>query len=110
MELPPPTDFSRQVGVSSPTSPLSRATTYSSDRSEIHHPDHEMREHLLRYKTFLEHEITFVDSEIQALLDKKPSEDTAEEQQWLQLRQNLKVRYNTLQHRLARVRALLELL
>jgi hypothetical protein len=110
MDLPPPSDLSRQVGISSPRSPISRSTTHSSDRSEIRHPDLEILIHLTTYKTYLEHESTFVDSEIRALMDRVPTSDAERERQLLDLRQNLKTRYNMMQIRLNRVRALLDVL
>lgn len=112
MALPTPIDLSRQVGVSSPSpnTPISRSTTVSSDRSEIRHPDVEILHRLTIYKTYLEHESTFVNTEICALIDREVGNDVQQEQQLLQLRQSLKLRFNTLQIRLSRVRALLDVL
>jgi hypothetical protein len=99
MELPPPTDLSRQTGIGSPIT-LSRGTSTGSD--EIRSPEEEMRSKLLVYKTYLEHETDFLDKEITALLNQG---------EWgLVLRTRLKVRYNTVQRRLHCVVQLLDAL
>lgn len=111
-ELPPPTlSIRRQIatGVLSPIA-LSREDSTASSRSDVRHPDEIMRERLLVYKTYLEHEITFVENEIRALIERPPSQDPVQQAVFLELRDNLKVRFNHLSARLPRLVALLEVM
>lgn len=112
INLPPPSPATRQVGVSMMGSPISlaRSTSTASNQSDIRTPEETLRDSLQAYKTFLEHEIQFVDNEITALIQRPPGDDTAQDAALLQLRNGLKIRYNNLQTRLARVNALLEVL
>lgn len=106
MELPPPTDLSRQVGIGSPVA-LSRGTSTASTLSDIRSPDEEIQFKLLAYKTYLEHESDFLENEIQALLDRQPGLDPLEERAFAELRNSLKIRYNGIQRKLHCVRELL---
>ncbi len=106
INLPPPSPATRQVGAGSLGSPLSITSTVS----EIRSPEETLRDYLNAYKVFLEHEIQFVDNEILALIERQPSDNPAQESAFLTLRDNLKVRYNTLRTRLAKLEALLEVL
>lgn len=111
-QLPPPSlSIRRQVatGVSSPIS-LSREASTTSSRSDIRHPDEVMLERLTHYKVHLEHEIDFVDNEIQALIQRPPSQNPVEDASLLRLRDELKIRYNNLRVKLTRVLALLEVM
>jgi hypothetical protein len=114
ISLPPPTDATRQVGVSVAGSPLlSRSDSSGSDVSFTGTPrqrsaDDTIRERLIVFKENLEHEKEFVDSEIHALIARPPSVNEQEQRDLLQLRDNLKVRYNTICVKLTRVNALLE--
>ena len=111
--LPPPSlSFQRQTAVGLLGSPitLSREVSTSSSRSDTRHPDEIMRERLTVYRTYLEHEIEFVDNEIQALIERVPSQDPVQEGPFLELRDNLKIRYNGLTAKLTRVIALLEVM
>lgn len=113
INLPVPIDISRQVGVSengSPMTPLSRGTSDASSTLSFQNQDHRMLNQLVVYKVYLEHEIVFVDSEIQALISRIPTDNRGQELSFLQLRDDLKVRYNTLQKRLVKVKELLELM
>lgn len=106
---PPPLLITRQIATGLLGSPitLSRETsTTSSPRN----PNEIMREHLCVYRTYLEHEITFVDNEIQALIVRTPYQDPVQEGHFLTLRDNLKVRYNDLSAKRTRVIALLEVM
>jgi len=109
MDLPPPTDLTRQTGIGSPIV-LSRGTTNGSDLSDIRSPDEEIRCKLLAYKTYLEHESDFLDNEIRALMERQPSLDRLEERAFADLRTSLKVRFNSVQRKLYCVRELLALL
>jgi hypothetical protein len=108
---PPPLSIRRQIatGVVSPIT-LSREESTASSRSDIRHPDEIMRERLLTYKTYLEHEIQFTETEIRALIERPPSLDPVQQASFEQLRDNLKVRYNGLSAKLPRVLALLEVM
>lgn len=112
IHLPPPSPATRQVGVGLLGSPiaLSRSTTSLSNQSDIRSPEELLRDNLVTYKTFLQHEIQFVDNEITALIERQPSDDPHLDASFVQLRNGLKIRYNTLTVRLARVNALLEVL
>lgn len=108
---PPPLSIRRQIatGVVSPIT-LSREESLASSRSDVRHPDEIMRERLLVYKTYLEHEIQFTETEIRALIERPPSLDPVQQSTFEQLRDNLKVRYNSLSAKLPRVVALLEVM
>ncbi len=112
INLPPPSPATRQVGMSMLGSPISltRSTSSLSGASENRPLEETLREYLNAYKVFLEHEIQFVDNEILALIERQPSDNPAQESAFLTLRDNLKVRYNTLRTRLAKLEALLEVL
>lgn len=112
IHLPPPSPATRQVGVGTLGSPISlaRSTSTTSTASEIRTPEETLRDSLNAYKLFLEHEIQFVDNEITALIERPPSDNPAQDGAFLTLRNNLKVRYNTLTHRLRKVRELLEVM
>ena len=62
------------------------------------------------YRTYLEHEIDFVDNEIRALIERAPSQNPTQDAALLDLRESLKVRYNNLRTKLVKVNELLELL
>lgn len=112
INLPPPSPATRQVGVSLMGSPISltRSTSSVSGQSDIRTPEESLRDSLAAYKSFLLHEIQFIDSEITALIERAPEPDSRQEIALLQLRNGLKIRFNTLQTRLARVNALLEVM
>jgi hypothetical protein len=112
INLPPPSPATRQVGVSLVGSPISlaRSTSSLSNQSDIRSPEEVLRDNLIAYKVFLEHEIQFVDTEIIALAERLPSDDPSVDAAFLRLRDGLKVRYNKLQTRLSYARALLETL
>ena len=112
INLPPPSPATRQVGVSLVGSPISltRSTSSISGQSDIRTPEESLRDSLSVYKSFLLHEIQFIDSEIAALIERAPDPDTHQQIAMLQLRNGLKIRFNTLQTRLARVNALLEVM
>jgi hypothetical protein len=112
INLPPPSPATRQVGTGSLGSPVSiaRSTSSLSTASEIRSPEETLRDYLNVYKTFLEHEIQFVDNEILALIERPPSDNPAQDGALLTLRDNLKVRYNSLRSRLTRVISLLEVM
>ena len=113
-ELAPPSSltFTRQIATGFLGSPitLSREASMTSSSSDNRHPEEIMREHLEVYKTYLEHEITFVDNEINALIQREPSPDPVQEAALLELRDKLKVRYNKTTAKLSRVIALLEVM
>ncbi len=110
IQLPAPSNFTRQtaLGVQSPT--LSRSLSVVSQESEIRTPDETMRHRLTVYKTHLEHELTFLDSEINALIQRPVSQNPAEDAAFLELRNSLKIRYNNTHKKLSRARDLLEVL
>lgn len=111
--LPPPSPATRQVGaVGSVGSPMSlvRSTSTASTASDIRTPEETLRDYLNGYKVFLEHEIQFVDNEIMALIERPPSDNPAQDGALLTLRNNLKIRYNTLVNKLRRVNDLLEVM
>jgi hypothetical protein len=110
INLPQPSPATRQVGVSLMGSPisLSRSTSSLSNQSDIRSPEEILRDNLLAYIIFLEHEIEFVDAEITALLERPSSNDPNVDTAFLRLREGLKIRYNKLQQRLSRARALLD--
>lgn len=97
LSIPPPA--TRQIGVSSLGSPLELVRSSSDTQT----PEESLKQRLQVYKTYLEHEVEFIDSEIRALSGEI---DPA----FMDLRNGLKIRYNTLQTKLARVNALLEVL
>lgn len=109
--LPAPIGLTRQVGVTEPGSPLpvSRGSSVSSPRA-IENPDEIMRRRLCHYKTYLEHEIDFVGNEITALINRVPGDNPHDEEILLELRDGLKVRFNTLQNRYTRVKQLLDVM
>jgi hypothetical protein len=110
--LPPPIDLSRQTGISTTGSPivLSRSSSTGSTRSDVRSIDESLCLRLEAYQTYLQHESDFVASEIQALIDRVPGSDRIQEQNFLHLRDRLKVRFNDLQLKKDRVLALLEVL
>jgi hypothetical protein len=65
---------------------------------------------LLAYKTFLEHELQFLESEIHALIHREPDENPRQEAAMLTLRDGLKVRYNTQSVKMVRIQALLDVM
>jgi hypothetical protein len=105
--LPPPTGLTRQVGISSP---FARSISTASSVSDIRTPDESIRIRLLAYRYYLEHERDFVDREIEALITNTPGETREERDSFLQLRDELKVRFNNLGLKLSRVNALLDVL
>lgn len=109
---PPSLNITRQIATGVLGSPitLSREVSTTSSRSEPRHPDEVMRERLLTYKTQLEHDVEFVNNEIQALIVRTPSQDPVQEAAWLKLRDDLKIRFNTLSARLSRLNLLLEVM
>lgn len=112
IHLPPPSPATRQVGVGTIGSPivLSRGTSSLSNQSDIRNPEETLRDYLVAYKTFLQHDIDFVNNEINALIQRPPSDNPHLDASFLQLRNSLKIRFNTLTTRLTRVNALLEVL
>ena len=112
INLPPPSPATRQVGVSLVGSPISltRSTSSISGQSDIRTPEESLRDSLGVYKSFLLHEIQFIDSEITALIERSPDPNPSQEAALMQLRNGLKIRFNTLQTRLSRVNALLEVM
>jgi hypothetical protein len=112
ISLPVPSPATRQVGISLMGSPISlaRSTSSLSAQSDIRTPEESLRDSLSAYKTFLTHEIEFVDNEITALIERAPDPNPSQQAAFLQLRQGLKIRFNSLQIRLARVNDLLEVL
>lgn len=112
LHLPIPIGLSRQVGVSDMGSPLtiSRGSSVSSPRVLPENQDEVMRSRLLAYKTYLEHDIDFVSSEIAALINRIPGPNPQEEALLEELKDGLKVRFNVLQARLTRTNALLEVM
>ena len=112
ISLPPPSPATRQVGAGTVGSPISliRSTSTTSTVSDNRTPEETVRESLNAYKLFLEHEIQFVDTEIMALIERPPSDNPTQDGALLTLRENLKVRYNTLTNRLRKVRDLLEVM
>lgn len=112
IHLPPPSPATRQVGISLAGSPISlaRSTSSLSNQSDIRSPEEVLRDNLIAYKTFLEHEIDFVNNEINALIQRAPSDDPCLDTSFLQLRNGLKIRYNRLTLRLSRTKALLEVM
>ena len=105
--LPPPTDCSRQVGLSEPPSPI---PLYRSRSVEKVHPDALLRNHLYKYKSYLDHEIPFISQEVQCLIERKPTDIVADEQILNKLQEGLKVRLIALKHRLELVETLLRML
>lgn len=107
MNLPPPNTLPRQTAIGLPTSP--RHELYvRSNLQESFSVDHDMRRRLEAYKTFLDHELDFFQNEIHALQSRNPSVDPIEERALSSLCEGLKVRWNTLQARLAKVKSLLD--
>lgn len=111
LRLAPPSPATRQTGIAigSPMI-LSRSTTDGSDLSDTQNPETSLRHRLLVFKVHLEHEIDFLDSEIHALIERPPSQNPVEDAALLELRDNLKIRYNTFRTRLVRVDDLLSVL
>lgn len=109
MDLPPPTNISRQVGIPDTGSPIQLSRGSSGSNSPVN-PDTAMRLRLVSYKVYLEHEIDFVSNEIRALGQRDPSGDAFEEQILSELCDGLKIRFNALQVRLTRSVALLEVM
>ena len=111
MDLPIPTDLSRQVGVTEAGSPiaLSRSSSEASGSPRVA-PETSLRSRLLAYIFFLEHEIDFLTTEIQALVDYPPATTPLERDSFRDLHESLKIRYNLQSSRMARAKALLELL
>lgn len=105
--LPPPTDLSRQVGISSP---LARSISTASSVSELRTPDEAILSRLITYRYYLEHERDFVDREIQTLITNNPGSTRQEQEIFLQLREQLKIRFNAIVLKLSRTNALIDLL
>lgn len=112
LNLPIPVGLSRQVGVSDMGSPLtiSRGSSIGSPRPHLENQDEVMRNNLLAYKVCLEHDIDFINTEIFALIHRVPGTDPQEEALLEELKDGLKVRFNVLQARLTRTKALLEVM
>ncbi len=108
--LPPPIGLLRQVGVHEIGSPipLSRSSSVGSQEVSYENPDDMMRRRLLTYKTYLEHEIDFIGNEITAIIERVPGDNAHDTQVLEELKDSLKIRYNTLQKRYIRVKDLLE--
>ena len=113
-QLPAPThqELIRQTAIGFPSSPVpfSRSISTASDTNEILHPDEAIRRRLTVYRTFLQHELDFLDSEIDALIQRPVSQDSTQEAAFLELRNGLKIRYNTLRVKFSRVCDLLAVL
>ncbi len=99
LSLAIPSPATRQVGVSMLGSPLELARSTSDAQT----PEESLKHRLQVYKVHLEHDIEFINSEINALASQTSNA-------FVDLRSGLKIRYNNLQTRLARVNALLEVL
>lgn len=113
ISLPPPSPVTRQVGTTGSIigSPVSITQSISSvSTPEVRNPEETLRDYLHAYKVFLEHEIQFIDNEIRALIERPPSDNPAEDGALLTLRNNLKIRYNTLTNKLRKVNDLLEVM
>lgn len=112
LNLPIPFGLRRQVGVTEVGSPLtiSRGSSIGSPRVLPENQDEAMRVRLLSYKTYLEHDLDFVDSEISALIQRIRGPNRREETLLDELLDGLKVRHNSLQARLTRTKALLEVM
>ena len=111
--LPPPSiTITRQTAVGLLGSPitLSREVSTTSSASDVQNPDEVMRQRLILYRNHLQHDIDFVNNEIHALIARAPSENPVEEDMLLNLRDDLKIRYNTLRVRLQRLCDLLEVM
>jgi hypothetical protein len=106
IQLPPPSPITRQIATGL-NSPLSRSV---STGSEIRNPDETMRDRLSVYRTYLEHELEFLDNEIRALIERPPSQDPTQDHAFAVLRDGLKIRYNSLGVRLRKVKELLEVM
>lgn len=112
LNLAIPSPPTRQTGVGILGSPisLSRSVSLTSNSTDTRTPEEVLRDNLLVYKTFLEHEIQFIDSEINALIERPISGDSHLDASFMTLRNGLKIRFNTLQVKKARVDSLLEVL
>jgi len=106
IQLPPPYSITRQIATGL-NSPLSRSV---STGSEIRNPDETMRDRLGVYRTYLEHELEFVDNEIHALIARAPSQNPTQDHALAELCDGLKIRYNSLRVRLGKVKELLEVM
>jgi len=104
--LPPPLSITRQVATGLLGSPI----TLSREASIPSNPDETMRDRLGVYRTYLEHELEFLDNEIHALIERPPSQDPTQDHAFAVLRDGLKIRYNSLRVRLGKVRELLEVM
>jgi hypothetical protein len=112
-QLPPPSlNITRQVATGLLGSPvtLSREVSTTSNRSDARRPDQVMLENLIHYRVYLEHEIDFLDNEIQALIQRPPSQNPVEDTSLLRLRDELKIRYNNMRAKHVRLLALLEVM
>lgn len=107
INLPPPSPARRHVAPESIGSPLLASPGGLSIR-ESRSIEETLRETLLAYMMFLEHELQFLESEIAALIERQIGETPREEAAMLTLRNGLKVRYNTQSVKMARVKALLD--
>ena len=103
--LPPPSPATRQVGVSITGSPLELPRYISNASSEAQNLHEKLSNALTLYQTHLEHDIEFVSNEIKAI-----TENTEQQEMLIKLRDAIQSRYTTLQLRLARVKALLEVM
>ena len=112
LNLPIPTGLSRQIGISDLGSPivLSRGSSIGSLIVDTRSPEDRLRDDLLNYKTSLEHDIDFIETEIAALSTRDRIAPPEEEALLDELHEGLKVRFNLLQTRLAKVTALLDVM
>ena len=110
MDLPIPTDLSRQVGVTEAGSPLplSRSSSEASGSPRMF-PEDTLRPRLLAYKVYLQHEIDFLTHELLAL-EELPGTTPREQDSFRELRESLKLRYNLQTQRFHHVTALLQIL
>ncbi len=109
INLPPPPPATRQAGVGFRGSPISLSRG-SSSISDTRTPEEVVRDSLVAYKMFLEHEIQFLESEISALIERQPDQNPRQEAAMLTLRNGLKIRFNTQSVKMARINALLDVM
>ena len=104
MELPIPTELSRQVGVAESGSPLSlsRSSSEASSSPRLG-PDISIKVQLYTYKVYLEHEVEWTTKEIHALHEEVVGG-------FPRLRDRLQKRLDLVTLRLSRVNSLLEVL
>ena len=112
LNLTIPSPPTRQIGIGIMGSPLSlsRSVSLASNTTDNRTPEEVLRDNLTAYKTFLEHEIQFIDNEIHALIERPSSGDSHLDASFMTLRNSLKIRFNTLVTKKNRVDSLLEVL